>query len=114
MNLLIVDDSDLMQSRLASALIKMDSTMNISQAHSCKEAMEIFTPLHPDKVILDISLPDGSGINLLKMFKKDDPEVVVIVFTNYPIEEFRESCLDLGASQFIDKNQFHLLIKLFS
>jgi DNA-binding response OmpR family regulator len=114
MKLLIVDDSDLLQARLSTALLEWDNKLSLMQAFSYKEAREKFSPFSPDTVVLDISLPDGSGINLLKLFKKEQPEVNVIMFTNYPTTEFKKSCLDLGADYFLEKSCFNKLLKILN
>jgi DNA-binding NarL/FixJ family response regulator len=110
MKVLIVDDSDLLQSRLKKALFKVDQNMSISQASNCEQALELFQPFKPDTVILDIALPDGSGIDLLRKFKENNPDVNVIVFTNYPTPEFKRSCIELGATSFIDKSNINSLL----
>ena len=110
MKVLIVDDSDLLQIRLAKAIHKVDEYIKIYQAYSCKEAIELSAPLYPDIIILDISLPDGSGIDLLKQFKNDDPGVMVLIFTNYPTDEFKSKCLEMGADQFFDKSSLTNLV----
>jgi DNA-binding NarL/FixJ family response regulator len=112
MNVLIVDDSDLMQNRLKKSLMESDENMGISQAGSCKEALELFRPDYFDTIILDISLPDGSGINLLREFKKENPATKVIMFTNYPTAEFKKSCLELGADHFFNKSEMAGLLKV--
>ena len=110
MKVIVVDDSKLLQSRLMMELMKVDRTLSIRQAFNCKDALELFALFNPDVVILDIDLPDGSGIDLLQKFKKDDPVAEVIIFTNYPIYEFKEKCMQLGANHFIDKTNLTGLI----
>lgn len=112
MKVLIVDDSYLLQTRLINALRKVDVNMIISQASNCQEALELFNSFSPDTVILDISLPDGSGINLLKEFKKNNPTIHMIMFTNFPTDEFKKRCLEFGADHFLDKSNMSKLIKL--
>jgi two-component system, NarL family, invasion response regulator UvrY len=112
MMVMIVDDSALLQSRLSKALLEADKNISITQALSCKEATEKFAALKPDVVILDIALPDGSGINLLKQFKKVSPGAKVIMFTNYPTAEFKARCEQLGADYFLDKSKISDLIKI--
>ena len=92
-------------------LVKLNQHMIISQAFTCKEALELFSSFNPETVILDIDLPDGSGINLLQMFKKINPIVNVIIFTNYSSSDFREASMNLQASDFIDKSDILSLIK---
>lgn len=114
MKLLIVDDSDLLQDRLSHAITEADRTICLAQAYSFKEGMELFSTFGPDKIILDIALPDGSGINLLRIFKTDKPSVKVVIFTNYPTSEFKKSCMELGADHFLDKSNLSSILKYFS
>jgi DNA-binding NarL/FixJ family response regulator len=111
MNVLIVDDSELVQIRLKRALLKNDLSMCVSQAYSVREALELFRSFIPCVVILDIDLPDGSGIDLLQTFKKERPSVVVAMLTNYPTSEFKESCLTFGADHFYEKSNITGLIQ---
>jgi DNA-binding response OmpR family regulator len=110
MKIMIVDDSNLLQIRLTNALKKVDENMSISRANSCGEAIDLFMDFEPDTVILDIALPDGSGISLLQQFKKQTPAVQVIMLTNYPTEEFKKNCMELGADYFFDKSNMKGLI----
>ena len=110
MKVMIVDDSNLLHTRLTNALRKVDESMSISKAGSCKEAVDLFSHFEPDTVILDIALPDGSGIDLLQRFKKEAPAVHVIILTNYPTDEFKKNCMELGADYFFDKSNMNGLI----
>jgi DNA-binding response OmpR family regulator len=114
MNVLIVDDSDLLQNRLKKSLTEVNENISVSLAGNCKEAMDQFTLQPYDKIILDIGLPDGSGINLLRIFKKSKPETDVIMFTNYPSAEFKTNCIELGADHFFNKSEMASLIKIIS
>ena len=112
MKVLIVEDNQLLQSRLTIALKKIDANMIISHAVNCKEALDLFPTFSPDHVVLDISLPDGSGINLLQEFKKKNPAAKVTMFTNFPSDEFRKRCFELGADDFIDKSNMAGLLNV--
>jgi len=101
---LIVDDSDLLQSRIKDRLLKVFERITIKHAFNCDEALKLFPSFGPDVVILDIALPDGSGIDLLRKFKEDKPMVNVVIFTSYPSSEFEKRCMDLKADHFIDKS----------
>ena len=58
----------------------------------------------PDVVILDIRMPDGSGIDVLQTIKQGEPAPAVIVLTNYPYPAYRQKCLQAGADFFLDKS----------
>lgn len=104
MKLLIVDDSVLLQARLKKAIVDANDKICICQAFSCMEAIESFIIFEPDILILDIALPDGSGIELLQKFKKENPTAIEIILTNYPTDEFNKRCKQLGADHFFDKS----------
>lgn len=110
MKLLIVDDSELLQARLKKAIADANDKICICQAFSCMEASESFVSFEPDILILDIALPDGSGIDLLKKFKKENPAAIEIILTNYPTEEFNKRCKQLGADHFFDKSNLSGLL----
>jgi DNA-binding NarL/FixJ family response regulator len=57
----------------------------------------------PDLVVLDISLPDGNGLNLAERIRKELPEVVVAICTTYDIIEYREAAAARGAAYFFAK-----------
>ena len=110
MKLLVVDDSKLLQGRLLKNLMKVEKNISFQQAFNCRDAREMLSTFNPDFVILDLDLPDGSGIDLLKEFKKKDPGAEVVIFTNYPTDEFKSRCMHLGADHFIDKSNLTGLI----
>jgi len=114
MNVLIVDDSDLLLDRLKKSLTELNKNINISLASNCKEAMDLFTRQPYDIIILDIDLPDGSGVQLLRLFKKKKPETDVIMFTNFQAAEFKKNCIELGADHFFNKSEIAELIKIMS
>jgi len=112
MKLLIVDDSELLQARLKKAIVDANESICISQAFNCLEASELFLSFAPDMLILDIALPDGSGIDLLTKFKKEKPTAIEIILTNYPTAEFNKRCKQLGADYFFDKSNLAGLLKV--
>ena len=107
MKVLIVDDSEILRDRLIAMLSEIIEPENVSQAKDVPEAINSFQKLHPDVVILDIRMPRGSGIDVLKEIKKSSRPPVVIVFTNYPYPQYRRKCIAAGADFFFDKsNEF--------
>lgn len=116
--LLIVDDSTLIQKLLKGAIEKIShdsftGDIKIMQAINCYEARHLYKCAHPEMVILDISLPDGSGLNLLDEFRKEQnntPPVTILVLTNHASPEFRKRCLAAGANEFFDKADIHAFL----
>jgi DNA-binding NarL/FixJ family response regulator len=64
-------------------------------------------------VVLDISMPGGSGMYVLETVKKDRPVPVVIMLTNFAHDQYRQKCLQLGADYFFDKStEFERVIEV--
>jgi DNA-binding response OmpR family regulator len=115
MVLLIVEDSCLFRNRLVNSLREFNPELTILTASSGKEAILISSDTHLDCAILDIALPDTSGIKVLKFMKTMRPDAKIIMFTNYPTEEFRDACLSSGADYFFEKcGNFKELILLIN
>jgi DNA-binding NarL/FixJ family response regulator len=104
MKILIVDDSEIMRERLKVMLSDITELENISQAEDVPEAISSFQKLNPEVVILDIRMPGGSGIDVLREIKKSTQPPLVIILTNYPYPQYRRKCVDAGADFFFDKS----------
>jgi len=100
----IVDDSPVVRERLATLLSDLPSVEIIGQAEIAFEAISATRRLKPDVMLLDISMPGGSGIHVLEMVKKERPAPLVIMLTNFAHEQYRQKCLQLGADYFFDKS----------
>jgi DNA-binding NarL/FixJ family response regulator len=107
--LLIVDDSSAVYGRLLEMLGGVEHLTALSIARSLREAVEKGRQLCPDAVVLDVRLPDGSGLDALAAIKQDSPNTRVYIFTNQV--EFRDKALRTGADGFFDKSlEFEALV----
>lgn len=104
MKVFIADDSEVVCERLTTILSDVPGVEIIGQAGCTAEAIDSIHQLHPDAVILDIRMPGGSGIEVLKGIKKDNSSLLVIMLTNYPYPQYRKTCMTLGADFFFDKS----------
>ncbi len=100
----IVDDSPVVRERLATLLSDLPSVEIVGQAEIAFEAISATRRLKPDVMLLDISMPGGSGIHVLEMVKQERPAPLVIMLTNFAHEQYRQKCLQLGADYFFDKS----------
>jgi len=108
MKVFVVEDSVLMRDRLAAMLAEqLPGVEIVGQADSPALAIESIRSLRPDVVILDLRLPNGSGLDVLRAIKEEGLGPGVIVLTNYPYRQYREKCAAAGADFFLDKsNEF--------
>src|SRR5262249_1455499 len=101
---LIVDDSLLIIERLIELLNDMENVQIVIYADNYKEGLNLLKGIKPDIVLLDINLPDKSGIELLKdiHFLQQQPKVIMI--TNQATDYYKKVCAALGADYFFDKS----------
>ncbi len=113
MQVAIVDDSIVVRERLVEILAQHEGIEIAWQAGDVPEAQTAFARHAPDAIILDIHLPNGSGIDVLKAIKQSAPSTVVIMLTNYPVQILRQRCVELGADAFFDKStEFYRVLEI--
>ena len=102
MNVLIVDDNEMTRTLLRT-ILSADGYVVIGEASSSKSGLEQALRLKPNVICLDILMPDGSGVDLLKEIKKELPKTVVMMVTAQRDVETVKECLANGATGFILK-----------
>ena len=104
MKVLIADDSEVFVQRLLRALGEISGIEIIARARTGTEALQALREMRPEVVILDIRMPEGSGIDVLKGMQRDNLTPITIVLTNFASSQYRKKCLQLGARFFFDKS----------
>ncbi|HNH29510.1 MAG TPA: response regulator transcription factor [bacterium] len=104
MRILIADDSALVYERLSSLIHESHKNLElVGHAETATDAISQALMKKPDVVILDIKMPGGNGIEVLKKLKSEPKPPMIIMFTQYPYPQFRDRCLQYGADYFFDK-----------
>lgn len=103
MNVFIVEDSPTFRKELTALLSDDPGFVLVGEAGSVHGALVGIEATLPDAVLLDISLPDGSGMEVLKFIRKRDLELSVVVLTSNPYDALRTKCRALGAAAILDK-----------
>jgi DNA-binding NarL/FixJ family response regulator len=101
---LLVEDNKAFREALRDYLRSHFPLMLIEEAADTEQGMETVDSFDPDLVFTDISLPDGSGLELTKRIKAGHPHTGVIVLTSYDLPEYREAALQNGANYFVTKS----------
>ncbi|MBU1620004.1 MAG: response regulator [Gammaproteobacteria bacterium] len=108
--ILLVDDLDYNRQLLRHNLTALFSTHSLKhkafsyfQAHNAASALQAFSLQLPDLVFLDIELPDGSGIELLKRFKQQKPDCFVVMVSGVSTLDNVKASIAAGAASFIVK-----------
>ena len=113
--LLIIDDSPFIITGLQHQLEGLAAIAKVFTAESYAQALPILQSTPPDIILLDIHLPDVSGIEVLRRVKQFYPSTVVIMISNQEGDFYRTRCKSLGAAHYIDKStEFHLVAPVVS
>ena len=103
MKVFIVEDAPQTRQELVELLAAAKGLEVIGQAGSVREALKGIEAAAPEAVILDISLPDGSGVEVLKHIRSRGWDLCVVVLTGNPYEGLQAKCQQLGAAAVLDK-----------
>ncbi len=101
---LIADDHALVRAGIRALVEKIEGIIVVAEAGKGNEAIDLINELKPDLVLLDITMPDGSGFDVLHHLKKNLPEIRVIVLTVHEAGEYAIRALREGAAGFLPKS----------
>lgn len=101
--LLVVDDHAVVRSGLRMLLENERDVEIVGEASSASEAIEAAGTLHPNVILMDIGLPDLSGIDATREIKKRTPNVAIVALTIHEDEEYFFKMLEAGASGYVPK-----------
>ena len=101
--LLLVDDHAVVRSGLRMLLENERDIEIVGEAASASEAIEAASLLKPDMILMDIGLPDLSGIDAAREIKKRLPDVAIVALTIHEDEEYFFKMLEAGATGYVPK-----------
>lgn len=101
---LLVDDHPVVRRGMASLLSSEPWIRRCIEAGSCAEGARLATLESPAAAVVDIGLPDGDGIALIRQIRKAVPGCVVLVLTMTRDEATVRACLEAGASGYLLKD----------
>ncbi len=103
--LLIVDDHPLVRSGIIS-IIQMESDLQVcGEAEDQAKAMELVAEMEPDLVLVDISLKNSNGLNLLKDLSQNYPQILTLAVSMHDEYTYAVRCLKAGARGYIMKQE---------
>src|SRR5918995_5331264 len=101
--LLVVDDHEVVREGLVSMLDRRPGFQVVGEAGTVAEAIDAARRLQPDLIVMDVRLPDGSGIEACREIRAEFPATRVVMLTSYPDEEAVFSAIVAGASGYLLK-----------
>jgi DNA-binding NarL/FixJ family response regulator len=103
LRLLVVDDHEVVRQGLVSLLDRRAGFEVVAQAGSVAESIDQARLHRPDIVVMDVRLPDGSGVEACRAIRAELPETRVIMLTSFPDDEAVLSAIVAGASGYLLK-----------
>jgi len=103
-SVLIVDDHAVVRQGLRQILADALSAVQIDEASNADEALGLVLKKNYDLVMLDISLPGRSGLELLRDIKYQQPSLPVLVLSVHPEDQMGVRILKAGASGYVNKD----------
>jgi DNA-binding NarL/FixJ family response regulator len=103
LRILLVDDHDVVRAGLRSVFDNADDLRVVGEAGTAAEAIRRVGLDLPDIVVLDVRLPDGSGIDVCRKIKERWPSTGVLILTSYADRDALIEAYDAGASGYILK-----------
>jgi DNA-binding NarL/FixJ family response regulator len=108
MRILIVDDHRLVRRGVGDLLSKEAGWEICGEASDAAEALEKASQLSPDLILLDISMPNGSGLETARRIRQQIPHVKILMMSHHDATQFEQSAIESGADGCIDKARLAL------
>lgn len=99
----LVEDSAVLRDRLREMVEAIEGVECAGSAQTARAAIYDIRRLRPDAVILDLRLIDGSGFDVLRALRDEQPMPVFYVLSSLCIEPYRRLAMKLGATAVLDK-----------
>ncbi|HEY4929619.1 MAG TPA: response regulator transcription factor [Acidimicrobiales bacterium] len=99
----LLDDHEIVRTGLRSLLESTDDLEVVGEAGTVAEAMSRIPPLQPDVAILDVRLPDGSGVEVCRDVRSKLPTIACIMLTSYADDEALFTSIMAGSSGYVLK-----------
>lgn len=101
---ILVDDHELIRQGLRRAFERDADFEVVGEAESVAAARRLAATTEPDVAVLDVRLPDGSGLDLAQALRAARPEIGLVILTMYAGDDQLFAALDAGASAFVPKS----------
>src|SRR4029079_10522193 len=103
LRLLVVDDHEVVRQGLVALLGRRPGFQVVAEAGTVAESIEAARRFQPDIIVMDVRLPDGSGIEACREIRAEMPETRVVMLTSYPDDDAVLSAIVAGASGYLLK-----------
>lgn len=99
----LLDDHEVVRAGLRSLLEETDDIVVVGEAGTVADALLRIPPSRPDVALLDVRLPDGSGVEVCREIRSNSPEIACVMLTSYADDEALFSAIMAGAAGYVLK-----------
>jgi len=99
----LLDDHEIVRTGLRALLEATDDIIVVGEAGTVAEALSRIPPTRPDVAILDVRLPDGSGVDVCREVRSHHPEISCVMLTSYADDEALFAAIMAGAAGYVLK-----------
>jgi two-component system response regulator DevR len=99
----LVDDHEIVRRGLAELLESDGDMVVVGEAGTAEEALHRIPPTRPDVAVLDVRLPDGTGIDVCREIRSRHPEIACLMLTSFADDEALVAAVMAGAAGFVLK-----------
>lgn len=100
---LVVDDHPLLREGIAALIINRPDIKLVAEASNGHEAIELFRSQRPDVTLMDLQMPDMSGVDAIIAIRDEFPEARIVVLTTYAGDALAQRALKAGARSYLLK-----------
>jgi DNA-binding NarL/FixJ family response regulator len=102
--ILSADDHPLLRSGIATLISTRPDMQLVGEASNGKEAVQLHRELRPDVTLMDLQMPDMSGVDAITAIRSEDPTARIIVLTTYSGDTLAQRALKAGARAYVLKS----------
>ena len=103
MRVFLLDDHEIVRRGLRDLIDAEEDMEVVGEASTAEEALNRVPPTRPDVAVLDVRLPDGSGVEVCREIRARHPEVQALMLTSFADDEALFSAIMAGASGYVLK-----------
>jgi DNA-binding NarL/FixJ family response regulator len=102
--ILSVDDHPLLRAGIGTLIATQPDMQLVGEASTGKEAVQLHRDLNPDVTLMDLQMPDMSGLDAIIAIRNEDPSARIIVLTTYSGDALAQRALKAGAQAYVLKS----------
>lgn len=105
LRVLLADDHAIIRDGIRRVIDTLDDMEVVGEASTGAEAIEVASNVEADAIVLDLSLPDVGGVELVRRFSRAHPTLAIVILTMYPEDQLARHLFKLGISAYLSKSR---------